>query len=77
VHPGGQLIAEAHVYGKNVCSSASCFDSEYAQVPLLYGETGETYDGWGYIQSIMGWAEPPGSTATRPGSGTPGGPAAR
>ena len=63
--PAGQLIAEAHVYGKNVCSSASCFDSQYAPVanavPLIYGETGETYDdsdcGSGYISSIMGWAD--------------------
>ncbi len=44
-----QLIAEAHVYGKNTCSSTSCLDQQMApvahRVPLIFGETGETYDG--------------------------------
>jgi len=30
--PSGQLMAEAHVYGKNSCSSTSCFDANYAPV---------------------------------------------
>src|SRR2546423_7148064 len=46
--PAGQLLAEAHVYGGNACASTSCFNSNYApvlaQVPLVFGETGETYD---------------------------------
>jgi endoglucanase len=43
-----QLVAEAHVYGGNSCSSRSFFDANYApvaaSVPVVYGETGETYD---------------------------------
>ena len=39
-----QLMAEAHIYGKNVCSSVSCFNSQLAPVaaavPLVFGETG-------------------------------------
>jgi endoglucanase len=63
--PQGQLIAEAHIYGKNVCSTVSCFDSQIApvaaQVPVVYGEAGETYDdsscGSSNISTIMGWAD--------------------
>jgi hypothetical protein len=47
--PLRQLMAEAHVYGKNSCDTTRCFDSTYApvarRVPLVLGETGETYDG--------------------------------
>src|SRR5205823_4201915 len=47
--PQHQLVAEAHVYGKNTCSSVSCFNSTLGpvakRVPLLFGETGDTYDG--------------------------------
>jgi endoglucanase len=47
--PLGQLAAEAHVYGGNACSSAICFNADYApvaaQVPLVFGETGEHYEG--------------------------------
>jgi endoglucanase len=60
-----QLIAEAHVYGKNSCSSAACFDTTMApvarQVPVIFGETGETYDGSSCgstnISTFLGWAD--------------------
>jgi endoglucanase len=63
--PLGQLVAEAHVYGGNWCSSAACFDRDYApvaaQVPLIFGETGETYDasscGSANSQRFMAWNE--------------------
>jgi hypothetical protein len=46
--PLGQLMAEAHVYGGNTCDTISCFDTNYApvaaHVPVVFGETGETYD---------------------------------
>jgi endoglucanase len=63
--PAGQLVAEAHVYGKNTCDTVACFDSSMAPiakvVPLIFGETGETYDasdcGSSYISRIMDWAD--------------------
>jgi endoglucanase len=63
--PAGQLIAEAHVYGKNSCQTAACFDSSMAPitkvVPLIFGETGETYDasdcGSRHISTFMDWAD--------------------
>jgi endoglucanase len=63
--PRHQLIAEAHVYGKNVCDTTRCFQSTLApvarRVPLLLGETGESYDGsdcgTSHISTILGWAD--------------------
>lgn len=63
--PLHQLIAEAHVYGKNVCDTTSCFDSTLAPVartvPLILGETGESYDasdcGTSSISAILNWAD--------------------
>ena len=63
--PLNQLMAEAHVYGGNSCASTSCFNSNYApvaaSVPLVFGETGETYDdsscGSTNINTFMGWAD--------------------
>jgi endoglucanase len=63
--PVNQLIAEAHIYGKNLCASAACFDASMAPitkvVPLIFGETGETYDasdcGSRYISAFLDWAE--------------------
>lgn len=63
--PDNQLIAEAHVYGKNTCDTTSCFDATMAsvtqQVPMIWGETGETYDasdcGSGYISTFLPWAD--------------------
>ena len=63
--PRRQLVAEAHIYGKNVCSSVGCFNRTLApvarRVPLILGETGETYDdsscGANNIATIMGWVD--------------------
>ncbi len=63
--PLGQLIAEAHVYGKNACDTTGCLDTQMApvaaKVPLIFGETGETYDdsdcGSSYISTFMNWAD--------------------
>ncbi len=63
--PRHQLIAEAHVYGKNACSSDSCFDATMApvarRVPLIFGETGETYDASSCdstnISTFLSWAD--------------------
>jgi hypothetical protein len=63
--PLNQLMAEAHVYGGNTCSSTTCFNANYApvaaSVPVVFGETGETYDdsscGSTNIATIMGWAD--------------------
>jgi endoglucanase len=59
------LIAEAHIYGKNVCATAACFNSSLTPitrvVPLIFGETGETYDasdcGSHYISTFLDWAD--------------------
>ncbi len=63
--PTNQLVAEAHVYGKNACDTAACFNSSMAPitrvVPLIFGETGETYDasdcGSQYVSTFMDWAD--------------------
>ena len=63
--PRRQLVAEAHVYGKNTCSTRACFNSTYApvarRVPLVFGETGETYDGSSCgsdnASRIIAWAD--------------------
>jgi endoglucanase len=63
--PRRQLIAEAHIYGKNTCSTTSCFDRTLApvarKVPLIFGETGETYDGSScassHIATFMKWVD--------------------
>ncbi|HKW73395.1 MAG TPA: cellulase family glycosylhydrolase [Candidatus Dormibacteraeota bacterium] len=46
-----QLIAEAHVYGNNTCgaqSNGACLPTQYGTLarsfPVIWGETGETYD---------------------------------
>lgn len=63
--PAHQLVAEAHVYGKNACDSLSCFDASLAplaaKVPMIWGETGESYDnsecGTDWINMALGWAD--------------------
>lgn len=62
--PLGQSIAEAHVYGKNLCDTVACFNSSMRpitkKVPMIFGETGETYDasdcGSSYISTFLPWA---------------------
>jgi hypothetical protein len=63
--PRHQLMAEAHVYGKNTCDTVRCLDATMApvaaRVPLVFGETGETYDdsdcGSSFISSFLTWAD--------------------
>src|SRR5579862_7505952 len=63
--PLKQLVAEAHVYGKNTCDTVACFNATMAPlaraVPLIFGETGETYDasdcGSSYISTFLPWAD--------------------
>ena len=66
--PDHQLIAEAHIYGNNSCgaqNNGSCLvstlDPVAARVPLLLGETGETYDdsecSGANVQIILNWAD--------------------
>lgn len=63
--PDHQLIAEAHVYGKNLCDTTACFNSSMKPItkvaPMIFGETGETYDASdcypNYIPTFMDWAD--------------------
>jgi hypothetical protein len=63
--PLHQLIAEAHVYGKQTCDAVGCFQSTYApvarRVPLVFAEVGESFDnsdcGTGAISTIVDWAD--------------------
>lgn len=63
--PRHQLIAEAHVYGKQACDDVRCFQATYApvarRVPLIFGEMGEAYDnsdcGSRHISTIVDWAD--------------------
>ena len=63
--PARQLVAEAHVYGKNACATAACFNSSMGPitkvVPLIFGETGETYDasdcGSSRVSTFLKWAD--------------------
>lgn len=67
--PLHDLIAEAHVYGNNTCASVPCLDRTMApvarRVPLLFAETGETYDdsscGSTNIARLIGWADAHGA----------------
>jgi hypothetical protein len=67
--PLHQLVAEAHVYGNNTCASVACLDRTMApvakRVPLVLGETGETYDdsscGSTNISRVIGWADAHGA----------------
>ena len=67
--PLHQLIAEAHVYGKNTCSTPACLTRTMApvarRVPLIFAETGQSYDGSSCgasnIASIVGWADAHGA----------------
>jgi hypothetical protein len=63
--PDHQLIAEAHVYGKNTCDTTQCFNTVLApvakRVPLIFGETGESYDatdcGSSRVATFIQWAD--------------------
>jgi endoglucanase len=62
------LVAEAHIYGNNTCGAqggGACLTSSIAPVaavvPVVFGETGETYDGSectsANMQVILPWAD--------------------
>jgi hypothetical protein len=64
--PDNQLVAEMHIYGKNTCDTTSCLDLTVAPIlnagyPVIFGETGETYDdsdcGSSYISTFLNWAD--------------------
>jgi len=63
--PRRQLIAEAHVYGKNTCDTLACLNATMApvarRVPLIFGEVGDTYDdsscGHSFMQTFLQWAD--------------------
>jgi hypothetical protein len=63
--PRHQLIAEAHVYGRQACDDVPCFDANYApvahRVPVIFGEVGESYTstdcGTKHISTIVDWAD--------------------
>ena len=63
--PLGQIFAETHVYGGNACSSTACLNTNdapvAAQVPVVFGETGESFDGSSCaasnIQTFLTWAD--------------------
>jgi endoglucanase len=66
--PAGQLVASAHIYGNNGCgaqNAGACLTSTVApvaaQVPVIFGETGETYDdsecSSKNMQVILPWAD--------------------
>jgi hypothetical protein len=62
--PLNQLMAEAHVYGKNACDNPTCFNSQMLPVantvPMIWSEVGETYDasdcGSSIMSGIMPWS---------------------
>ena len=63
--PDHQLIAEAHVYRRNLCDTVACLNSSVLpvtkSVPLIFGETGEIYDGSdcgaSFISTFLNWAD--------------------
>jgi endoglucanase len=60
-----QLIAEAHIYGNNTCSSTACLDRTLGhvagRVPVVLGETGASYDATDCrpdrLRQILEWAD--------------------
>ena len=63
--PLGQIVAQGDFYGNNACGGPTCFDSTVAPVaqlvPVIMGETGETYDdsscGSTNTQAMFNWAD--------------------
>jgi len=63
--PLNQLIAEAHVYAKNTCGGAWCFQRTLQpiarRVPMIFGELGDAVDetacGSRYISGFANWAD--------------------
>lgn len=70
--PLRQLVAEAHVYGDNVCASTACLEGTMApvaaRVPLVLGEIGESVEDEGpgacgarRVAAIARWADAHGA----------------
>ena len=70
--PLRQLVAEAHVYGDNVCAATACLDRTLApvaaRVPLVLGEVGESVEDAGAsacgarrVAAIVKWADAHGA----------------
>jgi hypothetical protein len=64
--PDHQLLAEAHVYGGNLCATPSCLTTTIGPIlaagyPVIFGETGENISssdcGDSDIQPILQWAD--------------------
>jgi len=59
--PTGNLVAFAHIYNFNTCSTTACFDSQLApvaaSVPLSLTEIGENDCAHGTIDTVMNWAD--------------------
>jgi hypothetical protein len=59
--PVHQLAASFHGYNFNICTTASCWNSELApvaaQVPLISGEIGEDDQADTYVDAYMVWAD--------------------
>lgn len=59
--PLNNVMAFAHIYNVNTCSSTSCYDSTFApvakQVPLALTEIGENDCGHEFIDPAMSWAD--------------------
>ncbi len=63
--PRGELVAEFHLYGNNLCHTPACWARDelpvLRRVPLLTGELGESYDdsscGASFISEYMTWAD--------------------
>jgi endoglucanase len=64
--PDHQLVAEMHVYGGNVCDTTTCLNLTILPIlkagfPVIFGETGESYDasdcGTSHISNIVDWAD--------------------
>jgi endoglucanase len=57
----GNLMAFAHIYNFNSCSSTSCYDSQLApvaaSVPLALSEIGENDCAHGFVDTLMNWAD--------------------
>jgi hypothetical protein len=62
--PLSNLVAGAHVYQAQSCSSTSCYDMTIgkvaAQVPVITGELGENDCAHGFVDSYFAWADPLG-----------------
>lgn len=58
--PLHQIVAEAHVYQGQICSTISCFDKQFEpvakRVPLIWGETGQTNCGSSWVGPALKWA---------------------